>query len=93
MARMAKDAFDAGMRQFQAKLGGDDDWQADAARLSLIREAVGDGPLVYGDWNNMGTQLYCTRTARAVSHLDVMLEAPCPTMSECAAVRLSLLRI
>lgn len=87
MARMAKDAFDGGMRQFQAKLGADNDWQADVARLSLIREAVGDGPLVYGDWNNMGTQLDCTRTARAVSHLDVMLEAPCPTLAECAAVR------
>jgi L-alanine-DL-glutamate epimerase-like enolase superfamily enzyme len=87
MARMAKDALDSGMRQFQAKLGADDDWQADIARLTLIREAVGDGPLVYGDWNNIGTQLDCTRTARAVSHLDVMLEAPCPTMTECVAVR------
>lgn len=87
MARMAKDAYDGGMRQFQAKLGADNDWQADVARLRLVREAVGDGPLVYGDWNNMGTQLDCTRTARAVSNLDVMLEAPCPSMVECAAVR------
>lgn len=87
MARIAKDAHNDGMRQFQAKLGADNDWQADIARLTLIREAVGDGPLVYGDWNNMGTQLDCIRTARAVAHLDVMLEAPCPTLTECAAVR------
>ncbi len=87
MARMAKEAYATGIRQFQVKLGADNNWEADIARLTLVREAVGSGALVYGDWNNSGTQLDCSRVARTVSHLDIMLEAPCPTMEECAAVK------
>ncbi|QGX98822.1 mandelate racemase [Roseovarius faecimaris] len=87
MARMARDAFDDGMRQFQVKLGADDNWQADVARLSLVREAVGAGPLVYGDWNCGADALTATRVGRAVAHLDVMLEQPCRTIEECAHVR------
>lgn len=87
MARMAKEAFDAGIRQFQVKLGADGDWQTDAERLTRVREAVGDGPLVYGDWNCGATQLDATRTGRAVAHLDIMLEQPCATIEECTAVR------
>lgn len=44
MARIARTAFQAGIRQLQAKLGADDDWQADAERLRAVRLAVGDGP-------------------------------------------------
>jgi L-alanine-DL-glutamate epimerase-like enolase superfamily enzyme len=87
MARMAREALGEGMRQFQAKLGADDDWQADAERLIKVREAVGAGPLVYGDWNCGATRLDATRTGKAVAHLDVMLEQPCKTVEECAAVR------
>lgn len=87
MARMAKDAYAQGMRQFQVKLGADGDWQTDVERLSRVREAVGDGPLVYGDWNCGATRLDATRVGRAVAHLDVMLEQPCKTIAECAAVR------
>ena len=87
MARMAREAFDQGMRQFQVKLGADSDWQADVARLTKVREAVGAGPLVYGDWNCGADALTATRVGRAVPHLDVMLEQPCATISECANVR------
>lgn len=87
MARIAKDAYATGIRQFQAKLGADADWQADAERLIKLREAVGAGPLVYGDWNCGATKLHATRTGRAVAHLDVMLEQPCKTLEDCAAVR------
>ncbi|MEM6371955.1 MAG: enolase C-terminal domain-like protein [Pseudomonadota bacterium] len=87
MARIARDAYSTGIRQFQAKLGADADWQADAERLIKVREAVGDGPLVYGDWNCGATKLHATRTGRAVAHADVMLEQPCKTLDECAAVR------
>tara|TARA_R110002072_G_scaffold94336_7_gene208522 strand:+ start:8004 stop:9107 length:1104 start_codon:yes stop_codon:yes gene_type:complete len=87
MARIARDAQDEGVTQFQVKLGVDDDWQADVARLRLVREAVGDGPLVYGDWNCGATRLDATRAGRAVAHLDVMLEQPCATLEDCAAVR------
>ncbi|MEO0667261.1 MAG: enolase C-terminal domain-like protein [Pseudomonadota bacterium] len=87
MARIATEAYATGIRQFQAKLGADDDWQADAERLIKVREAVGDGPLVYGDWNCGATKLHATRTGRAVAHLDVMLEQPCQSLEDCAAVR------
>lgn len=87
MARIAREAYASGIRQFQAKLGADADWAADAERLIKVREAVGDGPLVYGDWNCGATKLQATRTGRAVAHLDIMLEQPCKTLEDCAAVR------
>ncbi|SMX28803.1 4-hydroxyproline betaine 2-epimerase [Pelagimonas phthalicica] len=87
MARIAREAYGTGIRQFQVKLGADQDWQADAERLIKVREAVGDGPLVYGDWNCGATKLQATRTGRAVAHLDIMLEQPCKTLEDCAAVR------
>lgn len=87
MARMARAAYDLGMRQFQVKLGADGDWQADAERLIRVREAVGPGPLIYGDWNCGADALTATRVGRAVAHLDVMLEQPCATLEECAHVR------
>ncbi|MEM6906515.1 MAG: mandelate racemase/muconate lactonizing enzyme family protein [Pseudomonadota bacterium] len=87
MARIARQAQVVGMKQFQAKLGADQDWQADAERLRAVRAAVGPGPLVYGDWNCGATRLHATRTGRAVADLDVMLEQPCETLTDCAAVR------
>ncbi|MEM6596206.1 MAG: mandelate racemase/muconate lactonizing enzyme family protein [Pseudomonadota bacterium] len=87
MARMAEDAKALGMTQFQAKLGADDDWKADVERLRAVRAAVGDGPLVYGDWNCGASTLTATRVGRAVAGLDVMLEQPCATLEECARVR------
>jgi L-alanine-DL-glutamate epimerase-like enolase superfamily enzyme len=87
MARIAKDAQASGMAQFQVKLGADRDWQADVARLRMVREAVGEGPLVYGDWNCGATSLDASRVGRAVADLDIMLEQPCATIEDCARVR------
>ncbi|QIE45506.1 mandelate racemase/muconate lactonizing enzyme family protein [Pseudohalocynthiibacter aestuariivivens] len=87
MVRIAAEAYKSGIRQFQVKLGVEGDWQADAERLTKVREAVGEGLLVYGDWNGGASRLQATRTGRAVAHLDVMLEQPCKTLEDCAAVR------
>ncbi|MEM7177705.1 MAG: enolase C-terminal domain-like protein [Pseudomonadota bacterium] len=87
MARIAREVQASGVTQFQAKLGADNDWQLDVERLVKLREAVGPGPIVYGDWNCGSTRLMATRVGRAVAHLDVMLEQPCETLNECAAVR------
>ncbi|OSQ52750.1 mandelate racemase [Marivita geojedonensis] len=87
MSRIARDAQAQGITQFQAKLGASGDWQTDVERLTKVREAVGPGPLVYGDWNCGATSLDATRVGRAVSHLDVMLEQPCATLDDCARVR------
>lgn len=87
MVRIARTAYQAGIRQFQVKLGADDDWQQDVERLRAVREAVGPGPLVYGDWNCGATQLDATRVGRAVRDLDIMLEQPCATLAECVNVK------
>ena len=87
MVRIAKDAQAQGIVQFQVKLGADQNPEADTERLIKVREAVGPGPLVYGDWNCGASQLEASRVGRAVAHPDIMLEQPCRTMSECAAVR------
>lgn len=87
MARMAQGAYDKGMRQFQVKLGADGDWQTDVERLAKVRETVGAGPLVYGDWNCGRDALTAIRIGRVAAHLDVMLEQPCATLQECALVQ------
>ncbi|WP_415919880.1 mandelate racemase/muconate lactonizing enzyme family protein [Tateyamaria sp. SN6-1] len=86
MARIATEAHASGIRQFQAKLGVDANWEADVARLRKVREAVGPGPLVYGDWNCGADVLSAIRVARGVADIDVMLEQPCRTIEECTQV-------
>lgn len=87
MAHMARDAQACGITQFQAKLGASGDWQTDVERLAKVREAVGPGPLVYGDWNCGATTLDAIRVGRGAAHLDVMLEQPCATLADCARVQ------
>ena len=87
MAAIAEAARAEGIRQFQAKVGADDDWQADVARIRAVREAVGPGPLVYADWNGGASKLTALRIARALGDLDVMLEQPCESLEACAKVR------
>lgn len=87
MARIAREAKAQGITQFQAKLGASGDWQTDVERLARIREAIGPGPLVYGDWNCGATTLDAISTGRAAAHLDVMLEQPCATLEDCTRVQ------
>ena len=87
MATIAQTVQQQGIKQFQVKLGADNDWQADVERLTQVRKAVGNGPLVYGDWNCGASQLDAIRIARAVAHLDIMLEQPCATLMQCANVK------
>ena len=87
MARIAAEETARGITQIQVKLGADRDNEADIARLRLVREAVPAATLVYGDWNCGASRLDATRVGRAVAGLDVMLEQPCATLEDCAAVR------
>ena len=87
MAEIAQAGYNEGIRQFQAKLGADNDWRKDVERLMAVREVVGEGPLVFGDWNCCASQLDAVRAARAVAHLDIMIEQPCATMESCNVVR------
>ena len=87
MARIAAAETARGITQIQVKLGADKDNGADIARLRRVREVVPADTLVYGDWNCGATRLDATRVARAVADMDIMLEQPCATLEECAAVR------
>jgi L-alanine-DL-glutamate epimerase-like enolase superfamily enzyme len=87
MARIARDAQAQGITQFQAKLGASGDWQTDVERLARVREAVGPGPLVYGDWNCGASTLDAIRVGRGAAAFDVMLEQPCATLEDCARVQ------
>lgn len=87
MARIAREAQETGITQFQAKLGASGDWYTDVERLAKVRDAVGPGPLVYGDWNCGATSLDATRVGRAAAPYDIMLEQPCATLEDCARVR------
>ena len=82
MARIAHEARAEGIAQFQVKLGASGNWQTDVEPLTLVREAVGAGPLVYGTWNCGATRLEATRVGRAVAQPDIMLEQPCPTFED-----------
>jgi len=87
MARIAENAAQKGITQFQVKLGADNNWRNDVERLVQVRNVVAEDALVYGDWNCGGSQLDTTRVGRAVAHLDIMLEQPCKTIEECANVK------
>ena len=87
MVKIAKEKQKEGITQFQVKLGVDNNWQVDAERLIKVREVIDDNHLVYGDWNCGATPLDAIRTSRKVAHLDIMLEQPCVTLSECASVK------
>ncbi|KXF81864.1 mandelate racemase/muconate lactonizing enzyme family protein [Enterovibrio coralii] len=87
MVEMALHAYNEGIRQFQVKLGAENDWVKDVERLTSVRDAVGPGPLVFGDWNCGSSQRDAIRAARAVSHLDIMIEQPCATLESCNVVR------
>lgn len=87
MAAMARTAEETGIKQFQVKLGADNNWRNDVERLTAVRNAVNDSALVYGDWNCGASQLNATRVGNAVAHLDVMLEQPCSTIEQCASVK------
>jgi L-alanine-DL-glutamate epimerase-like enolase superfamily enzyme len=87
MARIARDAYTEGIRQFQAKVGAGDDWRVDVERIRSVREAVGEGPVLIADWNAGATSCTATRVGRAVSELDVILEQPCVGLDACARVQ------
>ncbi len=87
MARIAAEETARGITQIQVKLGADSNNEADIARMRRVREAVPSATLVYGDWNCGASRLDATRVGRAVADLDVMLEQPCATLEDCAAVR------
>ena len=66
MAAIAKRAQADGIEQFQVKVGADANWKNDVARIRAVRKAVGDGPIVYADWNSGATVFDAIRVGHAV---------------------------
>ena len=87
MAEVAVAAYAQGIRQFQVKVGADGDWRRDVERIRAVRKAVGDGHVVYADWNCGATTYDAIRVGHAVRDLDVMLEQPCESLAAVAEVR------
>ena len=87
MVRIAAQETGCGITQIQVKFGADRDNEVDIATLRKACDLVPAGKLVYGDWNSGASRLDATRVGRAVTNLDIMLEQPCATLEEFAAVR------
>ncbi|MEM7432122.1 MAG: mandelate racemase/muconate lactonizing enzyme family protein [Pseudomonadota bacterium] len=87
MADIAREHLGDGIRQFQVKIGSDDNWQRDVERIAAVREAVGDEPIVYADWNGGTTPVEAIQVGHAVKDLQVMLEEPCGSIPANAEVR------
>ena len=85
----AKLSMSGGINIFRVWLGHDHDWRRDADRLHALRETVGPRATVIGDWQGRGDRVSAIRTARETAGLDLILEQPCATPAECAAVRLA----
>jgi L-alanine-DL-glutamate epimerase-like enolase superfamily enzyme len=76
----------AGMRNFQAKLGGDP--AQDALRVAAIIAATGPGDAVTGDANGGWRRQDAIIAAGLLAGTErFRLEQPCPTLEECLVVR------
>jgi L-alanine-DL-glutamate epimerase-like enolase superfamily enzyme len=85
MAERARGYARAGYRRIQVKVGADP--LEDAARLRAVREAVGDATALVCDANGSWTSAAALRFLQATRDLDYVLEQPCASLAECAAVR------
>jgi len=75
-----------GIRNFQAKLGGDP--AIDAARVAAVIAATGPGDAIIGDANGGWRRQDAIIAAGLLAGSErFRLEQPCPTLEECLAVR------
>ena len=76
-----------GYRRLQVKVG--DDPIVDAQRLLAVREAVGNGIVIYADANCGFSLSAARRFVRALGPdgAGVFLEQPCPTLADCGHLR------
>lgn len=74
-----------GYRRLQVKVGTTP--ELDAERLAAVRDAVGSDIVLYADANGGFTAASARRFLRATRGLEYVLEQPCRTYAECAAIR------
>lgn len=83
--RLARELVGEGYRRLQVKVGTDP--YLDAERLTAVRDAVGDGIVLYADANGGFTTGDARRFLRATRTLEYVMEQPCRTFTECASLR------
>jgi L-alanine-DL-glutamate epimerase-like enolase superfamily enzyme len=81
----ARDLLAGGYRRIQVKVGTDP--REDAERLAAVADAVGPRIVLYADANGAFTTADARRFLRATRALEYVLEQPCRTYEECAALR------
>src|SRR5438552_12140551 len=74
-----------GYHRFQLKVGGDPD--VDIERIRAVAAVLKSGDRLVADANTGWLQHEAVRVVRAVSDVDVYIEQPCLTYTECHAVR------
>ncbi len=82
---MPASSLDEGYRRIQVKVGTDP--LVDAERLAAVRDLVGSDVVLYADANGAFTTSDARRFLRATRDLEYVLEQPCRTYAECAALR------
>lgn len=82
---LARELLADGYRRMQVKVGTAP--EADAERLSAVRDAVGGEIVLFADANGGFTTGEARRFLRATRDLEYTLEQPCRTYAECASVR------
>jgi len=82
---LARELVAEGYRRIQVKVGTTP--EADAERLAAVRDAVGDGVVLYADANGAFTSATARKFLRATRDLEYVFEQPCRTYAECASVR------
>lgn len=85
-ARLAKDKAAQGYQRLQLKIGGRD-VQTDAEVIRKVWQAVGDQVPIVADANRGLTMLEAIQLCRQCEDIPFLLEQPCHTMEEVAAVR------
>ena len=85
MARACREAAGAGYRQVQIKVGAH--WREDVARIERCAEALSGAERLIVDANGGWAQADAIQALRATDDLELVVEQPCATLEECAAVR------
>jgi len=85
MAARVRDYREAGYRRFQLKVGGDP--EEDIERIRAVRHALEPGDVLVADANTGWLTHQALRVVRGVRELDVYIEQPCASYTECVTVR------
>lgn len=85
MRERCREEVARGYRQIQLKVGTQ--WRGDVARVEACLEELGGADRVIVDANGYWTQAEAASALARLDGLDVLVEQPCATIEECAAVR------